>query len=481
MARRSQQSGCCTLRSMLESAMLAFFVLAMLAMLAGWNSISPRSGGDASSSSLGGVRQPESEAAQQQQAAPARAVSSSSQISVVAPVEAGQADEVKTETMSLSEYFSKDASDAVTSPAPGAAKRLKVAFAVFITDVGSREYKDAFAVLAYSFKKARSSSRHDLSLIALCPTRFKEQHEPFLREVGFERIERRPTPIEPEKVTRRFAKEHYMRVQGHGKDNEFLMAEELVKYWGASMTEYDRVLVMDADMLILDPMDELMEREEDFIGTYDHGLDVPGSTVPPVQGGFLLFRPRLEDFNELKSLSQKGEWEGDGWQHSRVGFCYGGVGPVGLLAYWYNKAGLTKFKKLARDNERSGRHQNVLTRHSNVPEGLSDPKVAPEVRMLAVERHIYDVLPNDRNLHDIKSLMRETGKSEQDIIEGVKSVHFTGNCPKPWQCPSPRDWLCKGVLDKWWEMRNEFAAKLGKDRQDRSAGCRSGYKAFYDR
>ena len=36
------------------------------------------------------------------------------------------------------------------------------------------------------------------------------------------------------------------------------MAEEQLKYWGLTLTEFDRVLVLDADTMVLDPMDELI-------------------------------------------------------------------------------------------------------------------------------------------------------------------------------------------------------------------------------
>merc|ERR1719379_2898086 len=92
--------------------------------------------------------------------------------------------------------------------------------------------------------------------------------------------------------------------------------------------------------MVLDPMDELMEREEDMVGTYDHGLDTPSSTVPPIQGGFLLYRPSKADFEEILKLTKEGEWGGNGWKDSGIGYCCGGVGPDGLLSYFYHKEGL---------------------------------------------------------------------------------------------------------------------------------------------
>merc|ERR1719230_1557909 len=102
--------------------------------------------------------------------------------------------------------------------------------------------------------------------------------------------------------------------------------------------------------MILDPMDELMDRKEDFLGTFDHGLDSPGSTVPPVQGGFLLFKPNMTDFEAIKELTREGDFTGRGWKGSNIGWAYGGTGPDGLLAYYYHKDALHELKKVGKEN-----------------------------------------------------------------------------------------------------------------------------------
>eukprot|EP00929_Paragymnodinium_shiwhaense_P120998 TRINITY_DN93102_c0_g1_i1.p1 TRINITY_DN93102_c0_g1~~TRINITY_DN93102_c0_g1_i1.p1 ORF type:complete len:488 (+),score=80.94 TRINITY_DN93102_c0_g1_i1:117-1580(+) len=357
---------------------------------------------------------------------------------------------------------------------------LKIAFVVFVTDVGSAEYKDAFAVLAYSIKLAARRTRNTIELLALCPDRFKEESAAFLRSVGFLNVLKRPMPINPSQVKGRSAREHYMKVQGSGKDNEFLMAEELVKYWGLALTSYDRTLVLDADMIIFDPMDELMRLDEPFIATYDHGLDVPGSNVPPIQGGFLLFRPSMNDFKNLAVMAMNGEWGGDGWEKSRVGYCYGGVGPVGQLPYYFNKDSVDAFKHYQRQNDKKNKERDQMTMHDNLPQGVNAPRVHKQVRMRAVERHIYDVLVNDRNMKDLKSLMESTGQREHDILAGVKSFHYTGSCVKPWKCPNRAQggWLCQGMINRWWDLRNEAAGAVGMPAFSRSEGCRNGYKPF---
>jgi len=257
-----------------------------------------------------------------------------------------------------------------------------------------------------------------------------------------------------------------------------------LKYWGLALTEYDRSLVIDADVIITDPMDELMTRPESLIGVYDHGLDFDGSTVPPVQGGFLLFRPNLTDFEEVKRLTREGDWAGDGWKHSNIGWCYGGVGPDGLLSYYFNKDSLTEFRNLnARESsfvEAAPTHgEDMTTRHRSLPEGLGTPKVSEKVRMLAADRLKYDVVMNARLRHDLDVALSQ-GATKESLLQAVTSVHYTGDCIKPWTCSEARDWFCKGLMDKWWELRNEVALARGRPLFSSTAGCRGGYKAIFE-
>jgi hypothetical protein len=330
-------------------------------------------------------------------------------------------------------------------------QNLKVAFAIFVTDVASLEWEDALRILAHGVKKAAAKSRHNITLLALSPERFSAKKEEQLKSFGFQRVVKKPVPVAAELVQGKEAREHMQRVNGGDSRFQFAMAEETVKYWGMALTEYDRVLVLDADTMILDPMDELMEADADFVGTYDHGLDTHGSTLPPAQGGFLLFRPSEADFLEIKRLTQEGDWGGAGWKGSGIGWCYGGVGPDGLLAYYYNKDALTYLKS------QSGK--------VSLAEGISSSQL-PGSRMLAVDRSIYDVVINDRLMNEMKDANKE------QAVDAVKSAHFTGNCVKPWTCFEPRDFLCEGLFQKWWELRAEVEKEAGLEPTKKS--CENG-------
>lgn len=72
------------------------------------------------------------------------------------------------------------------------------------------------------------------------------------------------------------ARAEMSKVNGHGA-TAFALENEQLKYHALHLTEYDRVLVIDGDFLVLDPMDEIMNLDVDFIATYDPGLGSWGS------------------------------------------------------------------------------------------------------------------------------------------------------------------------------------------------------------
>jgi len=325
-----------------------------------------------------------------------------------------------------------------------AEKELKVAYTVFVSDIKDATMKDALAVQAEGFRQAAALSRHNVDILALVLERCPKADEEFLKEVGFTVI-RKPHPVNMADMKGN-VKQEWARMQGHGGNSAFLMADESLKYWPLSMTEYDRVLVLDSDVMVLDPMDELMERTEDFVGTYDPGLDTPSSLVPPVQGGFLLYRPNMADFKEVQRLTTEGEWyHSQGWGNSDIGYCYGGTGPTGLLSYLYHKDALPQLKAVGKKNIRDG------------PRG----EVVPGVRMFAADRSVYDVVV-DRSLRkDVEA----HGTDIAELIKGVKSVHFTGACQKPWMCESPSNAvgnLCAAMTSRWFAMRSTLDKANGE-------------------
>jgi len=323
-------------------------------------------------------------------------------------------------------------------------RRLKVAYAIFVTDLQSRDWQDAMAIMAHGLQKVKAKSRHDATALVLAPERLPDEAKEMLLSFGFDNVERRPVPVPLAEIQSPVARAEMGHTQGNGKGLTFALEEETIKYWGMSLTQFDRVAVLDADTIVLDPMDELMELPDDFVGTYDHGLDCCGSRIPPVQGGFLLFRPNATDFENVKALTREGDWSGAGWKNSHVGYWYGGIGPDGLLQYYFNKDALEKLPP-------------IQIEHRELEEGIAKPS-QPGSRMKVVDRDVYDVLLTDRLTRDLKDRDLAT------VARGVKAAHFTGNCMKPWSCvdvdPSrPGMGLCDALHARWGEMWAEIAAK----------------------
>lgn len=364
---------------------------------------------------------------------------------------------------------------------PPERRKKKVAFAVFVTDVPDPTWADALSVLAFGFRKAQARSRHELELLALSPDTLSEDSEKTLRSAGFAKVLRRPIPVRSVEIRGEGARHEMEKVQGNGGPHFALEAEQ-VKYYGLTLEEYDRVLVLDADTMILDPMDELMELEDrDFVGTYDWGLDSSGGRKLPVQGGFLLFKPNATDFHEILEITREGDFTGAGWKGSGFGYCYGGVGPTGLLSYLYHKDALMEREAsgsadrgvIAFTEEGLKSLETKSFDNDEELESSSDPggesKVKPEEkkpiapRMLAVDREIYDVVIG-------KHLMSHLGEDvdHERVAKGVKSAHFTGDCLKPWNCQHSREnWLCNALTDSWWELRAGLEAEQGLPKTER--------------
>ena len=111
------------------------------------------------------------------------------------------------------------------------------------------------------------------------------------------------------------------------------------KMWGMTLTDYDRVLVLDADTMLLEPLDDVFEDTEDIplSTTIDWEMVENQGRFPPLQTGFLLFNPRhtVQHFEQVKKLIKRGDWSEEGWENSRIGNHYGGGTTAGILNYFY--------------------------------------------------------------------------------------------------------------------------------------------------
>jgi hypothetical protein len=95
---------------------------------------------------------------------------------------------------------------------------------------------------------------------------------------------------------------------------------EFAKIGAFKLVEYEKVLVLDSDTLMLQNIDELWKAEQEAQYTYDNGLK--GGCI---NGGFAMFKPSLTTYNDLVAMIKEGDFRpGSAWGGSGIGWCYGG-------------------------------------------------------------------------------------------------------------------------------------------------------------
>jgi hypothetical protein len=60
----------------------------------------------------------------------------------------------------------------------------------------------------------------------------------------------------------------------------------------------------------------------------------------PVQGGFIVLKPSMDDYSKLIHILMNTEFaQGGGWNRSKIGWFWGGMTVQGVLPYYYNTRG----------------------------------------------------------------------------------------------------------------------------------------------
>jgi len=302
-------------------------------------------------------------------------------------------------------------------------------------------WHDAFAVLAHSVKLAARKSAHRMELIALVPDTLpaREKEQQAFEKLGIEFMSV-PIPVPLSQVENAYGAEVLQGALGE---------YEQLKFYGAALDKYDRAVVMDADVMLLKPIDELLEATTmpyAASGVYDHEMDVPGSRFPPINSGFFVVVPNKKDFNKLVSIYRNGDITDNGWDGSGTGWTYG-TGSQGILSYYYNQV----------HPDVDGFSTDTPTKGIDYP-GMDWTKQPNSSRFLPQDRSVYNVI-------DTKPLLHALAKGNTQV-DRVAVFHFAGgSCPKPWTCGyiDDDDQLCKAMTKRWWNFRSEVAAEQGLD------------------
>lgn len=306
--------------------------------------------------------------------------------------------------------------EAVAEPGGGGVKRV----AVLITVTKDMAQMDGAAVLAESARLM--NSKYELDMVAIIHPNITTSRSP-LEKIGYKLFERN-IPVDFESLPEVYKTE----VKRAGCCGIY----ELLKLEALTLTQYDKVLAVDLDTVFLHNIDELFESDKVIQYTEDIGMDMNHfNRVPPAQGGFLLFTPNMQAYNELIVIARKADWRpGGGWEGLRIGYHWGGTTIQGMIPYYF---------------------------------GMKAPLAWRRI----VDRCLYN------NMADLNCTKMP--------FEQVKSVHFT-LCQKPWSCIHVGDHnhnmdMCRYFHDQWWDIRDKLQQRVGEFEPPTKANrCpRSGY------
>eukprot|EP00756_Hemistasia_phaeocysticola_P049022 Hpha_TRINITY_DN23449_c0_g1::TRINITY_DN23449_c0_g1_i1::g.113932::m.113932 len=319
--------------------------------------------------------------------------------------------------------------------------RPVVAYAITVTKDGP--YVDGAAVLGHSILRQHRTggeSRYAAELVALVkPTcvRTKVQLRS-LKVAGQEwRILDRVCPIDLKKTPKVYQDDAAGGCCG---------ADELIKLHAWLLTEYHRVVHLDMDTILLQNIDDVLERNASLSYTVDWGMASPASRKPPVQGGFLVVRPDPAVFQELQAFAQRGGFvpDGTGWEKSYTGHFWGGATIQGLLAFFFNVV-----------HPEWGYREDHCRLNCQADRPFRDDKAAKGKKLC------FDDTKTSANCPDCRNTP----------VDEVRHAHFT-ICQKPWICFRGHMRLCRELHEKWFDTRRDLEDKMGTFREGSTKACK---------
>lgn len=307
-------------------------------------------------------------------------------------------------------------------------KKEKVAYAITVTKDG--HFVDGALVLGYAARKAHLQSKYGVDLIAfVAPTVITARS--ILSANGWKVLEK-GLPVALDEIEN----QNYAQKM---KNSGCCGADEFLKLWAFTLTDYHRVIHLDMDSIIFQNMDELFDLDKEMLFTGDYNMK-GRSPVVPAQGGFLVVRPSMDTFHEFQAIIRKGDHTGKGWEGSRIGNFWGGQTIQGIVPFFY---------------------------HVKHPE-----------RGEEVNRCLYNCMV-DNPYRPKTNICLDGHETCEDCRlqkpENVKSAHFT-ICQKPWTCTlhtNPKNnVLCEALHVKWFALRDELEKESNVDLSYRKQNSR---------
>lgn len=309
----------------------------------------------------------------------------------------------------------------------------KIAYAITVTKDG--HFVDGALVLGYAARKYHDAARgnpseYDVDLVAFVSPGVVTSR-PILEANGW-RVLEKGLPVPLEEIENR---EYATKVANSGCCG----ADEFLKLWAFTLTDYHRVTHLDMDSIIFQNMDEIYDIDKDVLFTGDYNMK-GGSPVVPAQGGFLVIRPSMETFREFQSIIRKGDHGPKGWEGSRIGNFWGGQTIQGIIPFFYH---------------------------------VKHPGNAQEMN-----RCVYNCMVDNPYWPKTTKCLNKQSTCEDCRVQDpnkVKSAHFT-ICQKPWTCTkhlNPKNMvLCEIFHDKWFALRDELEKASNVDLSYRAKNSR---------
>jgi hypothetical protein len=268
---------------------------------------------------------------------------------------------------------------------------LTIGIASTITGCGPDPFIDGAAVLKYSIDQTSihgpKGGKYDYKYYILYHPNATECVLP-LKALGFELLER-PTPISVSDIEGDVLRE---RITTNGCCGE----KELIKLEAFRLTEHPIVVHLDLDVLVLQPMDDVLDFMLDpntfdisnipimypertipggieLVFTKDYNVVGPRRHDKPFQGGFFMLKPSLETYQEMVAIVRKGDYRDDerkGWG-GKIGPFHGGMTIQGLLPWYYEYLNPNRALELNRCvyNNMADNPTNEQTKN-DIPQGM---------------------------------------------------------------------------------------------------------------
>lgn len=285
-------------------------------------------------------------------------------------------------------------------------------------------FVDGALVLGYAARYYHSAatgypSKFDIDLVAFVTKKVVSTRN-ILQRFGW-RVLERDLPVALDEIENQ---DYANRM----RDSGCCGADEFLKLWAYTLTEYHRVLHLDMDCIIFRNLDALLSMDKELVYTGDYNMK-GSSPVAPAQGGFLVIRPSMDRFKEFQAIIRKGDHGPQGWGHSRIGNFWGGQTIQGIMPYFYHVV-----------HPGDGQEVNRC-QYNNM---VDNPYHKNTMRCIDGNATCEDCRLSDPSK--------------------VFTAHFT-ICQKPWTCTehlNPRNMqVCKAFHAKWFALRDQYEKELG--------------------